>query len=224
MNDRSGESILYAVLAGDRKVKQGARRCRPASGRSGPAQPLEVGRDWRGARCVCVAGPRSVFGVDAFRMMHKGNNGNSPRVLTRHFCWRTTTPKATMQQFSGRTRRSRLFCAGRRGAGVGRLPRQASDRRSSGRIRRRKAGRAAYWPRPPTIRASPTRNGQAKSRITETVPSPGVRPSSARRSNSSAAQRWCLTRQEHTSYMPQKCHKTVTRLLYFPSLRPSIAG
>ena len=38
------------------------------------------------------------FGVDAFRMMHKGNNGNSPRVLAATLL-ADDKSEATMQQF-----------------------------------------------------------------------------------------------------------------------------
>ncbi len=61
MNDRSGESILYAVLAGDRKVKQGAVGSGLHQGRSGSAQPIEVGGDWRRTRSVRVAGTRRLW-------------------------------------------------------------------------------------------------------------------------------------------------------------------
>jgi HEAT repeat protein len=81
LNDHSGESILYAVLAGDRKVKQGA----VGSGLHEADQDLhtpsklaEIGAE-QGA--YALLGPVG-FGVDAYRMTRKGNNGNSPRVLT----------------------------------------------------------------------------------------------------------------------------------------------
>jgi HEAT repeat protein len=97
MNDRSGESILYAVLAGDRKVKQGA----VGSGLHtadqdlhSPSKLAEIGAE-QGA--YALLGPVG-FGVDAFRMMHKGNNGNSPRVLTATLLADDKSP-ATMQQF-----------------------------------------------------------------------------------------------------------------------------
>jgi hypothetical protein len=97
LNDHSGESILYAVLAGDRKVKQGA----VGSGLHEADQDLhtpsklaEIGAE-QGA--YALLGPVG-FGVDAYRMTRKGNNGNSPRVLTATLLAQDNS-KATMQQF-----------------------------------------------------------------------------------------------------------------------------
>src|SRR5258708_7589963 len=97
MNDRSGESILYAVLAGDRKVKQGA----VGSGLHqadqelhSPSKLAEIGAE-QGA--YALLGPLG-FGVDAFRMAHRGSNGNSARVLTASLLTEDRS-KATMQQF-----------------------------------------------------------------------------------------------------------------------------
>ncbi len=97
MNDRSGESILYAVLAGDRKVKQGAVGSglhQADQDLHSPSKLAEIGAE-QGA--YALLGPVG-FGVDAFRMMHKGNNGNSPRVLTATLLADDKSP-ATMQQF-----------------------------------------------------------------------------------------------------------------------------
>jgi HEAT repeat protein len=97
LNDHSGESILYAVLAGDRKVKQGA----VGSGLHEADQDLhtpsklaEIGAE-QGA--YALLGPVG-FGVDAYRMTRQGNNGNSPRVLTATLLAQDNS-KATMQQF-----------------------------------------------------------------------------------------------------------------------------
>ncbi len=97
MHDRSGESVLYAVLGGERKVKQGV----VGSGLHEADQDLhtpsklaEIGAE-QGA--YALLGPVG-FGVDAFRMMHKGNNGNSPRVLTATLLAQDNS-RATMQQF-----------------------------------------------------------------------------------------------------------------------------
>ena len=99
LNDHSGESILYAVLAGDRKVKQGA----VGSGLHeadqdlhSPSKLAEIGAE-QGA--YALLGPVG-FGVDAFRMTRKGNNGNSPRVLTATLLAQDNS-KSTMQQFLG---------------------------------------------------------------------------------------------------------------------------
>ena len=97
MHDRSGESILYAVLAGDRKVKQGAVGSglhQADQDLHSPSKLAEIGAE-QGA--YALLGPVG-FGVDAFRMMHKGNNGNSPRVLTATLL-ADDKSEATMQQF-----------------------------------------------------------------------------------------------------------------------------
>lgn len=97
MNDRSGESILYAVLAGDRKAKQGAVTSglhQANQDLHSPSKLAEIGAE-QGA--YALLGPVG-FGVDAFRMMHKGNNGNSPRVLTTTLL-ADDRSVATMQQF-----------------------------------------------------------------------------------------------------------------------------
>jgi HEAT repeat protein len=97
MNDRSGESILYAVLAGDRKVKQGVVGSglhQADQDLHSPSKLAEIGAE-QGA--YALLGPVG-FGVDAFRMMHKGNNGNSPRVLTATLL-ADDKSQATMQQF-----------------------------------------------------------------------------------------------------------------------------
>jgi HEAT repeat protein len=97
MNDRSGESILYAVLAGDRKAKQGAVGSglhQADQDLHSPSKLAEIGAE-QGA--YALLGPVG-FGVDAFRMMHKGNNGNSPRVLTATLL-ADDRSEATMQQF-----------------------------------------------------------------------------------------------------------------------------
>jgi HEAT repeat protein len=97
MNDRSGESILYAVLAGDRKVKQGAVGSglhQADQDLHSPSKLAEIGAE-QGA--YALLGPVG-FGVDAFRMLHKENNGNSPRVLTATLL-ADDKSEATMQQF-----------------------------------------------------------------------------------------------------------------------------
>ena len=97
MNDRSGESILYAVLAGDRKVKQGAVGSglhQADQDLHSPSKLAEIGAE-QGA--YALLGPVG-FGVDAFRMMRKGNNVNSPRVLTATLL-ADDKSEATMQQF-----------------------------------------------------------------------------------------------------------------------------
>jgi HEAT repeats/HEAT repeat len=97
MHDHTGENVLYGVLAGDRKVKQGV----VGSGLHEADQDLhtpsklaEIGAK-QGA--YALLGPVG-FGVDAFRMTRKGSNGNSPRVLTATLL-ADDTSNATMQQF-----------------------------------------------------------------------------------------------------------------------------
>jgi HEAT repeat protein len=97
MHDRSGESILYGVLAGERKAKQGAVGSglhQADQDLHSPSKLAEIGAE-QGA--YALLGPVG-FGVDAFRMMHKGNNANSPRVLTATLL-ADDNSKATMQQF-----------------------------------------------------------------------------------------------------------------------------
>jgi HEAT repeat protein len=97
MHDRSGESVLYGVLAGERKVKQGV----VGSGLHeadqdlhSPSKLAEIGAE-QGA--YALLGPAGI-GVDAFRMTRKGNNGNSARVLTATLLAEDKS-KATMQEF-----------------------------------------------------------------------------------------------------------------------------
>jgi HEAT repeat protein len=97
MHDRSGESILYGVLAGERKAKQGAVGSglhQADQDLHSPSKLAEIGAE-QGA--YALLGPVG-FGVDAFRMMHKGKNGNSPRVLTATLL-ADEKSEATMQQF-----------------------------------------------------------------------------------------------------------------------------
>ena len=83
--------------------------CRRAKGKTGgrwsglhqadqdlhsPSKLAEIGAE-QGA--YALLGPVG-FGVDAFRMTHKGNNGNSPRVLTATLL-ADDNSKVTMQQF-----------------------------------------------------------------------------------------------------------------------------
>ena len=97
INDRSGESILYGVLAGERKVKQGAVGSglhQADQDLHSPSKLAEIGAE-QGA--YALLGPVG-FGVDAFRLTRKGNNGNSPRVLTATLLAEDNS-NATMQQF-----------------------------------------------------------------------------------------------------------------------------
>jgi len=97
MHDHSGENVLYAVLAGERKVKQGV----VGSGihdadqdLHSPSKLAEIGAE-QGA--YALLGPVG-FGVDAFRATRKGGNGTSARALTATLLAEDSS-QATMQQF-----------------------------------------------------------------------------------------------------------------------------
>src|SRR3984885_103021 len=98
MHDHTGENILYAVLAGDRKVSQGA----VGSGLHEADQDLhtpsklaEIG----GEQAVyALLGPVG-FGLDAYRWSRKGGNANSARLLTATLLSEDTSSTITMQQF-----------------------------------------------------------------------------------------------------------------------------
>jgi HEAT repeat protein len=97
MHDHTGENVLYGVLAGDRKVKQGV----VGSGLHDADQDLhtpsklaEIGAE-QGA--YALLGPVG-FGVDAFRMTRKASDGNNARVLTATLL-ADDCSQATMQQF-----------------------------------------------------------------------------------------------------------------------------
>ena len=97
MHDRSGESVLYAVLAGERKAKQGAVGSglhQADQDLHSPSKLAEIGAE-QGA--YALLGPIG-YGVDAFRLTRKGNNGNSARVLTATLLAEDNS-EATMQQF-----------------------------------------------------------------------------------------------------------------------------
>jgi HEAT repeat protein len=97
MHDHSGENVLYAVLEGERKVKQGVVGSglhQADDDLHSPSKLAEIGAE-QGA--YALLGPVG-FGVDAFRMAHKGSNGNSARVLTATLLTEDKS-KATMQQF-----------------------------------------------------------------------------------------------------------------------------
>jgi HEAT repeat protein len=98
MHDHTGENILYAVLAGDRKVNQGA----VGSGLHEADQDLhtpsklaEIG----GEQAVyALLGPVG-FGLDAYRWSKKGGNANSARVLTATLLSEDTSSTITLEQF-----------------------------------------------------------------------------------------------------------------------------
>jgi len=98
MHDHTGENVLYAVLAGDRKVKQGVVGSGVHEADQDlhtPSKLAEIGAE-QGA--YALLGPVG-FGVDAFRMTRKGSNANSARVLTATLLAEDTESTITMQQF-----------------------------------------------------------------------------------------------------------------------------
>jgi HEAT repeat protein len=98
MHDHTGENVLYAVLAGDRKVNQGA----VGSGiheadqdLHTPSKLAEIG----GEQAVyALLGPVG-FGLDAYRWSKKGGSANSARVLTATLLSEDTSSTITLQQF-----------------------------------------------------------------------------------------------------------------------------
>jgi HEAT repeats len=98
MHDHTGENILYAVLAGDRKVSQGAVGSgvhQADQDLHTPSKLAEIG----GEQAVyALLGPVG-FGLDAYRWTRKGGNANSARVLTATLLAEDTSSTITMQQF-----------------------------------------------------------------------------------------------------------------------------
>jgi HEAT repeat protein len=81
MHDRSGEKILYGVLAGERKVKQGFIGSGLHEANQDLHTPSKLAAIGAQQGAYALFGPFGI-GVDALRMMRKGGNGNSARVLT----------------------------------------------------------------------------------------------------------------------------------------------
>jgi HEAT repeat protein len=79
MNDRSGESILDAVLAGDRKAKQGPLGSEKHQADQDLHSPSKLARIGAEQGAFALLGPFG-FGLTALRM-GKGQNGIHPRVL-----------------------------------------------------------------------------------------------------------------------------------------------
>ena len=98
MHDHTGENVLYAVLAGDRKVNQGA----VGSGiheadqdLHTPSKLAEIGGE---QAAYALLGPVG-FGLDAYRWSKKGGNANSARVLTATLLSEDTSSTITLEQF-----------------------------------------------------------------------------------------------------------------------------
>lgn len=84
MHDRSGENVLYAVLAGQRKVKQGAVGAGLHQANEDLHSPSKLAAIGAEQGAYALLGPVG-FGIDAYKMTRSGNNGNSARVLTATF-------------------------------------------------------------------------------------------------------------------------------------------
>jgi HEAT repeat protein len=97
MHDRSGENVLYGVLAGERKVKQGVVGSGVHQADDDLHSPSKLAGIGAEQGAYALLGPIG-FGVDAFRMAHKGSNGNSARVLTATLLTDDKS-EATEQQF-----------------------------------------------------------------------------------------------------------------------------
>jgi HEAT repeat protein len=80
LHDRSGENILYGVLGGEEKASSGfiSSELHQANKDLHSPSTLAVLGAEQGA--YAMLGPLGI-GVDAYKMMHKGNTANSARVL-----------------------------------------------------------------------------------------------------------------------------------------------
>jgi hypothetical protein len=97
MHDHSGESVLYGVLAGERKVKQGAIGSGMHQANQDLHSPSKLATIGAEQGAYALLGPVG-FGVDAFKMTRGGSNGNSARVLSATLLTEDTS-QPTMQQF-----------------------------------------------------------------------------------------------------------------------------
>lgn len=97
MHDRSGENILYGVLAGERKTKQGFVSSEIHQADQDLHSPSTLAMIGVEQVAYALLGPFG-FGISAFKMIRSGNNGNSARVLTATLLEEDRS-KTTMQQF-----------------------------------------------------------------------------------------------------------------------------
>jgi HEAT repeat protein len=97
MHDRSGENVLYGVLAGQRKVKQGMVGSGMHQANQDLHSPSKLAAIGAEQGAYALLGPVG-FGLDAFKMTRNGSNGNSAQVLTATLLAEDSS-KATMQQF-----------------------------------------------------------------------------------------------------------------------------
>lgn len=96
MHNRSGEDVLYAALAGQRKVKQGAVGSGLHQANEDLHSPSKLAAIGAEQGAYALLGPVG-FGIDAYKMTRSGNNGNSARVLTATLLAEDKS-NATMQQ------------------------------------------------------------------------------------------------------------------------------
>jgi HEAT repeat protein len=97
MHDRSGEDVLYGVLAGQRKVKQGIVGSGMHQANQDLHSPSKLATIGAEQGAYALLGPVG-FGLDAFKMTRNGSNGDSAQVLTATLLAEDSS-KATMQQF-----------------------------------------------------------------------------------------------------------------------------
>lgn len=97
MHDHSGESVLYGVLGGERKVKQGAIGSGMHQANQDLHSPSKLATIGAEQGAYALLGPVG-FGMDAFKMTRGGSNGNSARVLSATLLAEDTS-EPTMQQF-----------------------------------------------------------------------------------------------------------------------------
>jgi hypothetical protein len=97
MHDHSGENVLYGVLAGQRKVKQGVVGSGMHQANQDLHSPSKLAAIGAEQGAYALLGPVG-FGLDAYKMTRNGSNGNSARVLTATLLAEDSS-KATMQQF-----------------------------------------------------------------------------------------------------------------------------
>lgn len=97
MHDHSGESVLSGVLAGDRKVKQGAIGSGMHQAHQDLHNPSKLATIGAEQGAYALLGPVG-FGVDAYKMTRGGSNGNNARVLSATLLAEDTS-KGTMEEF-----------------------------------------------------------------------------------------------------------------------------
>jgi hypothetical protein len=80
LNDRSGENILYSVLAGERKASSGFLSSGLHQANKDLHNPSTLAMIGAQQGAYAMLGPFGI-GLDAYKIMRKGNTANSARVL-----------------------------------------------------------------------------------------------------------------------------------------------